>query len=213
MPGRSFWFGFLKELFERQHQTPAKLLMQVLHTTALLAALCAIAAPAHARQLMDGLEGIKAYGIEYNNKTIGTVVVVGRDNPNPPPGYIAGREYWTWLPGGAWRGTFTLVPGDTVPDYYSSNWQTFSHDHFDLSRTVPMPSISPEAEDRFYRVQVQSGSRWIDLGWMWLINDERKQEWYGRNLTSDLVGDGTAIRFTSADPPKPGSTDVYLLIH
>ena len=138
---------------------------------------------------------------------------MGRDNLNPPPGYTAGQEYWTWIPGAAWRGTFTLVPVDTVPDYYSSSWATFPHDHFDLSHTAPMPSISPEAGDRFYRVQVRSGSRWIDQGWMWLINDERKQEWYGRSLTSDLIGDGTAIRFTSADPPKPGSTDVYLLIH
>ena len=133
---------------------------------------------------------IKAYRIEFNNKIIGTVVVVGCDNLNPPPGYTAGQEYWTWTPGAAWRGTFTLVPVNTVPDYYSNSWETFPHEHFDLSRTVPMPSISPEAGDRFYRVQVRSESRWIDQGWMWLINGtERVQEWYGRNLTSDLVGD------------------------
>ena len=196
-------------------RTLAKSSMQLLQTTALLVALCAAGtAPAHARQMIDGLIMIKAYRIEFNNKIIGTVVVVGCDNLNPPPGYTAGKEYWTWTPGAAWRGTFTLVPVDTVPDYYSYSWETFPHEHFDLSRTVPMPSISPEAGDRFYRVQVRSESRWVDQGWMWLINGtERVQEWYGRNLTSDLVGTGTAIRFTSADPPTPGSSDVYLLIH
>ena len=80
-----------------------------------------------------------------------------------------------------------------------------------------MPTISPEAGDPFYRVQVRSESGWVDQGWMWLINGtegtERVQEWYGRNLPSDLIGTGTAIRFTSADPPAPDSTEVYLLIH
>jgi hypothetical protein len=40
------------------------------------------------------------------------------------------------------------------------------------------------------------------------------QEWYGRNLTADLVGteDG-AIRFTSVEPPAPGSRAVSLLLH
>ena len=195
-------------------RTLAKSVMQILHAAAVVVALFAAAATVPAREILDGPLMLKVYRIEFNDRTIGTLVVVGRDNPNPPPGYIAGREYWTWIPGAARRGTFTLVPGDSVPDYYSSNWATFPHDHFDLSRAVPMPSISPEPGDRFYRVQVQSGSRWIDQGWMWLINgDEPKQEWYGRNLTSDLVGDGTAIRFTSADPPKPGSSDVYLLLH
>lgn len=142
------------------------------------------------------------------------MVVVGCNNLNPPPGYTAGKEYWTWTPGAAWRGTFTLVPITTVPDYYSHSWETFPHEHFDISRTVPMPSISPEAGDRFYRVQLRGEAIWIDGAWMWLRNGAgRVQEWYGRNLTSDLVGTGTAIRFTSADPPAPGSSDVYLLIH
>jgi hypothetical protein len=163
---------------------------------------------------MEGMTTLKAYRIEFNNRIIGTVVVVGCDNLNPPPGYSAGHEYWSWTPGAAWRGTFTLIPVETVPDYYSHTWEMFSHDHFDLSRIVPMPSISPEVGDRFYRVQVRNDSRWVDQGWMWLINgDKRVQEWYGRNLTSDLVGDGTAIRFTSAEPPAPGSTEVYLLMH
>lgn len=212
-------------------RTLAKSSMQLLCAIVLFVGLCAVAtAPARARQLMDGMSSrqlidgmtsrqlidglstFKAYQIEFNNKIIGSVVVVGRDNLNPPPGYIAGREYWTWSPGAAWRGTFTLVPVNTVPDYSAYNWETFPHEHFDLARTVPMPAISPDAGDRFYRVQVQSGSRWINQGWMWLING-RAQEWYGQNLTSDLVGTGGAIQFTSAEPPAPDSLEVYLLIH
>jgi hypothetical protein len=195
-------------------RTLAKSSMQLLQTIAPLVALCAAGtAPAHAAEIVDGPVMIKAYRVEFNNKIIGTVVVVGSGNLNPPSGYIAGKEYWTWTPGAAWRGTFTLVPVNTVPDYYSYSWETFPHEHFDLSRTVPMPSISPEAGDRFYRVQVRSESRWVDQGWMWLLNgSESAQEWYGRNLTSDLIGTGTAIRFTSIDPPKPGTSEVYLLI-
>ncbi|MCM3901687.1 MAG: hypothetical protein ND866_08275 [Pyrinomonadaceae bacterium] len=189
--------------------------MQLLQTVALLLALCAVGgASADAVEILDGPMMIKAYRSEFNNKIIGTVVVVGRNNLNPPPGYTAGKEYWTWTPGAAWRGTFTLVPITTVPDYYSHSWETFPHEHFDLSRTVPMPSISPEAGDRFYRVQLRGEAIWIDGAWMGLRNGpERVQEWYGRNLTSDLIGTGTAIRFTSVDPPTPGSSDVYLLIH
>jgi hypothetical protein len=196
-------------------RTLSKSSMHVLHAIALLMALCAAGtAPAHAGEILEGPVLIKAYRIEFNNKVIGTLVVVGCDNLNPPPGYTAGREYWTWTPGAAWRGTFTLIPVSNVPDYSSYSWETFSHEHFDLSRTVPMPSISPEAGDRFYRIQVRSESRWVDQGWMWLISGAvHTQEWYGRNLTSDLVGIGTAIQFTSADPPTPGSSDVYLLIH
>jgi len=167
-------------------RTLAKSSMQVLHTTALLVALCAVAfGPAHAGQLNEGMTSIKAYRIEFNNRIIGSVVVVGCDNLNPPPGYTASQEYWTWRPRAAWRGTFTLVPVNTVPDYYSYSWETFPHEHFDLSRIVPMPSISPESGDRFYRVQVRTESRRVDQGWMWLINGaERVQEWYGRNLTT-----------------------------
>lgn len=193
----------------------AKSTLQPLKTIALLLAICAVVtAPAHAEEILDGPLMIKTYRIEFYNRPIGMVVVVGCDNPNPPPGYAAGKEYWTWTPEAAWRGTFTLVPVNNVPDYYSNSWETFSHDHFDLSRTVPMPSISPEAGDRFYRVQLRGEAIWIDGAWMWLRNGpERVQEWYGLNLTSDLVGTGTAIRFTSVDPPTAGSSDVYLLIH
>ena len=190
--------------------------IQILHTVALLLMLCAAAVPAHARQILEGPVMLKAYRIEFNNIVIGTVVVVGSDNLNPPPGYSAGHEYWAWLPGAAWRGTFTLVPINTVPDYYSYSWEKFPHGHFDLSQTVPMPAISPEATDRFYRVQVRNESRWVDQGWMWLINGtDRSQQWFGRNLTSDLIGGGAAIRFTSVEPSvSPGSVplDVYALI-
>jgi hypothetical protein len=169
-------------------------------------------ATAHATQLMDGMTGIKAYQIQFSNRIIGAVVIVSCDNPNPPPGYASGQEYWSWRAGAAWRGTFTLIPVETVPDYYSYSWEMFPHEHFDFSRTVPMPLISPEPSDKFYRVQVRKNSRWINQGWMWLINGTApEQEWYGRNLTSDLVGNGGAIRFTSAEPPAPGRKEVYLL--
>jgi hypothetical protein len=162
---------------------------------------------------MDGMTGIKAYDILFGRRVIGRMVVVGCDNRNPPPGYAAGLEYWNWSRGAAWRGLFTLVPVEAVPDYSAYRWTTFPHEHFDLSQTVPMPAIAPEAGDRFYRVKVQEGSRWVPQGWMWLKSGPpRIQEWYGQNLTSDLVGEGTAIRFTSAEPPPPGSNDVFLLI-
>ncbi len=76
---------------------------------------------------------------------IGRVVVVGCDNLNPPTGYTAGVEYWNWNQGAAWRGSFTLVPIEAVPNYSAYRWTTFPHEHFDLSQTVPMPSIAPEA--------------------------------------------------------------------
>lgn len=182
---------------------------------ALVVGLCAaVTGPTHAAQLIEGMSTLKAYHIEFNNRVIGRVVVVGCDNLSPPPGYTSGTEYWTWAPGAAWRGTFTLVPVEAIPAYGAHNWTTFPHQHFDLSRTVPMPPIAPATGDRFYRVQVRRGPRWVNQGWMWLVTGTtRVQEWYGRNLASDLVGDGTAIRFTSAEPPAPGSKDVYLLIH
>ncbi len=184
------------------------------HAIALLVGLAAVGAvPTHAGQLMEGMSSVKAFRIEFNARPIGHVVVVGCDNANPPAGYTAGQEYWTWEPGAAWRGTFTLVPVDAVPDYAAFRWTTFPHQHFDLSHTVPMPTIAPAASDRFYRVQVRRGPAWVDQGWMWLLNGPaRRQAWYGRDLTTDLVGDeGAAIRFVSADTPAPGSRDVYLL--
>jgi hypothetical protein len=181
---------------------------------ALLVGLGALGAvPTDAGQLMEGMTTVKAFRIEFNARTIGQVVVVGCDTANPPAGYSAGQEYWTWEPGAAWRGTFTLVPVDAVPDHAAFRWTTFAHQHFDLSHTVPMPAIAAAASDRFYRVQVRRGAAWVEQGWMWLVSGStRKQEWFGRDLTSDLVGDdGASIRFASADIPAPGSRDVYLL--
>ena len=75
-----------------------------------------------------------------------------------------------------------------------------------------MPAISPAPSDAFYQVSVRHGSRWVPQGWMWLRNGPvPTQEWYGLNLTSDLVGDGAAIRFRSAEP-APG-VEVFLLNH
>jgi hypothetical protein len=183
---------------------------------ALLAGLCvAGAASTHAWQLLDGMTGIKAYEVQFNRRVVGRVVVVGSD-ATPPPGYTAGLEYWNWEPGAAWRGAFTLVPVDAVPSHDAYGWTTFPHERFDLSHTVPMPAVAPQPGDRFYRVQVQKGRRWVSRGWMWLQDGPQPaQEWYGRKLTSDLVGegDGSAIRFTSAEPPRPGSRDVFLLVH
>jgi hypothetical protein len=92
---------------------------------------------------MEGMISVTAFRIEFNARIIGRVVVVGCDNMNPPPGYTAGQEYWAWEPGAAWRGTFTLVPVDTVPDFGAFAWTRFSHQHFDLSHTVPMPRDRP----------------------------------------------------------------------
>jgi hypothetical protein len=181
---------------------------------ALLALLCAAGSASTHAQLNDGMCGIKAYRIQFGSQVIGQVVVVGCDNPNPPAGFTAGREYWTWSAGADWRGSFTLVPVEPVPSYSAYRWTEFPHEHFDLSRAVPMPAIAPRAADRFYEVQVAEGSRWVSRGWMWLVDGPpRAQEWYGRGLGSDLVGDGAAIRFRSAEPPAPGSTEVYLLLH
>src|SRR5262245_36763747 len=179
------------------------------YVTALLFALYVVGtAPRGASQMIEGPLMIKAFRIEFNNRVIGAVVVTGRNNLNPPPGYASGHEYWSWTPGNAWPGTFILYPVNTVPDFYSFSWETRPHESFDLSRTVPMPSISTAPGDRFYRVQVRNDSRWLDQGWMWLIDgDKRVQDWYGRSLTSDLLGDGSAIRFTSAEPPAPGSCE------
>ena len=164
---------------------------------ALFVGLCATAATSTHAQLNDGMTTLQAYQIVFNRRVVGRVVVVGCDNEAPPPGYAAGREYWSWTRGPEWRGAFTLEPIEAVPSYDAYRWTTFPHEHFDLSRTVPMPAISPAAADSFYQVSVRHGSRWVPQGWMWLRNGPvPTQEWYGLNLTSDLVGDGAAIRFS-----------------
>jgi len=140
-------------------------------------------------------------------------VVVGGMNSDPPSGYTAGTEYWTWTSGRPWRGAFTLVPSRTVPAHSAFRWQTFPHERFDLSATVPFPAVSPAADDAFYQVQIAAGTGWIDQGYMWLdVGSPTVQTWYGVGLTTDLVGDGGPIRFRSVEPPTAASTDVYLLL-
>ena len=164
-------------------------------------------------QLMEGLSTLVApYTIEYGGQVIGRVVVVSCDNTSPPSGYTAGKEYWTWTSGSPWRGAFKLVPSATVPSYTAYTWQTFPHEHFDLSDTVAFPSVTPAPADAFYQVQIASGGGWIDQGYMWLdVGSPTVQTWYGVDLTSDLVGNGGQIRFQSVEPPDAASEDVYLL--
>jgi hypothetical protein len=163
-------------------------------------------------QLAPGVTELRAYDIKFGDTVIGKVVVVG-DPASLPSGYSAETEYWTWASGQAWRGAFRLVPTDTVPSYSAHSWQTFPHDHFDLSGTVSIPSIDPDPGDAFYEVSIKSGSSWLDRGYMWLVDGAPdEQVWYGQGLTSDLVGDGgTEIRFQSVEPPAAGSEQVYLL--
>jgi hypothetical protein len=176
------------------------------------------AAPASA-QLNDGMSSLVApYTIQVNGQVVGWVVVVSCDNTAPPRGYAAGTEYWTWTSGAPWRGAFILVPTTTVPRHSTYTWQTFPHEHFDLSRTVLFPPVSPAEHDEFYRVQVASGTGWKEQGYMWLDVGSSTapivptvQTWYGVGLTTDLVGNGGPIRFQTGTPPTPRSRNVYLL--
>jgi hypothetical protein len=170
----------------------------------------AIALPASGQ--LDWGIGVLAYTIQFNGQTLGRVVVVSVDHPNPPSGYTPGYEYWTWTAGTPWRGAFKLVPTSNVPSYSSYTWETFPHDHFDLSQTVPLPSINPAPDDKFYQVAIQNGSTWTNQGYMWLEDGSPSaQTWYGIGLTDDLVGNGGEIRFQSVEPPSAGSVNVYLL--
>ena len=100
------------------------------------------AAPASA-QLNEGYTTLVApYTIQVNGRVVGRVVVISCENTDPPRGYAAGTEYWTWTSGGPWPGSFTLVPAATVPRHSNHTWQEFPHEHFDLSHTVPFPSVS-----------------------------------------------------------------------
>ena len=164
-------------------------------------------------QLMEGMITLVApFAIEVNGRVVGQVVVVGGGNTDPPPGYAAGTEYWTWTAGRPWRDEFTLVPRRTVPGYGAFRWQMFPHERFDLSRTVPFPAVSPAVEDAFYHVEIAADAGWIDQGYMWLdVGSPSLQTWFGIGLTKDLVGDGGPIRFRAVEPPAAGSADVYLL--
>jgi hypothetical protein len=183
-------------------------------TIALCVGVATVAAPVPASaQLMEGMSSLIApFTVEVNDRVVGQVVVVGGRNTDPPPGYTAGTEYWTWTAGRPWRQGFTLVPRRTVPSHGAFRWQTFPHEHFDLSRTVPFPAVSPGIADTFYEVQGAAGTGWIDQGYMWLdVGSPSVQTWYGIGLTHDLVGDGGPIGFRTVEPPAAGSTDVYLL--
>lgn len=162
-------------------------------------------------QLFPGVGGFMAYDIEFNGAVVGKVVVVAQ-GASPPAGYTSGKEYWSWTSGTPWRPAFKLVPAASVPSFGSYSWQTFPHDHFDLSGTVSIPTIDVGPNDAFWRVQVKSGASWSDRGWMWLVDGSPDaQVWYGKNLSTDLVG-GDQIRFESVEPPDAGSVSVYELL-
>ena len=187
---------------------------QLLVSVLLAVGLWTVAAPVPASaQLNDGYSTLVApFTIEVNGRVVGQVVVVGGANTDPPPGYTAGTEYWTWTGGRAWREGFTLVPRPTVPRHGAFSWQTFPHERFDLSRTVSFPAVAPGVDDAFYEVQIAAGTGWVDQGYMWLdTGSPTVQTWYGIGLTKDLVGDGGPIRFRTVEPPAAGSADVYLL--
>ena len=200
---------------ETPRRTVGRWIRRLALSIALSLGLCTMTAavPASA-QLNEGYSTLVApFTIEVNGRAVGQVVVVGGKNTDPPPGYTAGTEYWTWASGRPWRGAFTLVPRRTVPSYAAFTWQTFPHERFDLSRTVPFPAVSPAANDAFYEVQIAAGGGWIDQGYMWLdVGAPTVQTWYGVGLTTDLVGDGGRIRFHAVDPASAGSHDVYLLL-
>ena len=85
------------------------------------------------------------------------------------------------------------------------------HERFDLSRTVPLPALSPAGNDAFYQVHRRS-TGWIEQVYMWLdVGSPTVQTWYGVGLTTDLVGDGGPIKIRSVEAPAAGSADVYLL--
>ena len=64
------------------------------------------------------------------------------------------------------------------------------HERFDLSRTVPLPALSPAGNDAFYQVHRRS-TGWIEQAFVWLdVGSPTVQTWYGVGLTTDLVGDG-----------------------
>ena len=183
-------------------------------TIALGVGAATVAAPVPASaQLNDGMSTLVApFTIEVHGRVVGQVVVLGGANTDPPPGYTAGTEYWTWTAGRPWREGFTLVPRRTIPRYDAFTWQTFPHERFDLSRTVPFPAVTPGVDDAFYEVQIAAGTGWLDQGYMWLdTGSPTVQTWYGIGLTKDLVGDGGPIRFHTVEPPPAGSADVYLL--
>ena len=104
------------------------------------------------------------------------------------------------------------MPTATVPAYAAHAWEKVPHEHFDLSKTHPLPAIAPGANDDFYSISAKVGGVWKQRGYMWRFGGvSGLQEWYGNNLTHDLIGQGDDIRFVSVPPPAAGSEQVYLL--
>ena len=172
---------------------------QLLVSVSLALGLWTMAAPVPASaQLNDGMTTLVApFTIEVNGRVVGQVVVVGGANTDPPPGYTAGTEYWTWTGGRAWREGFTLVPRPTVPRHGAFSWQTFPHERFDLSRTVSFPAVSPGVDDAFYEVQIAAGTGWVDQGYMWLDTGSPS----GADLVRDRADQGSCRRRWSDQVP------------
>ena len=163
-------------------------------------------------QTWIGTAEFKSYDIVVQGAVVGKMVAVSCHRRGGVAGFAPGQEHWTWDPGHGWDASFKLVPARTLPTYHGRTWQTFPHDHFDLSTTVPMPAVRLGSRDGFYRVSVKSGGAWKARGYMWLARGaEDRQILYGQGLTADLVGNGQAIRFEATNPPTPGSAQVYLL--
>ncbi len=162
-------------------------------------------------QTWIGTTGFMTYDIVLSGSVIGKMVAVDC-NADSVAGFAAGREHWSWVEGQEWRSGFKLIPVGGLPSHAGHTWQTFPHDHFDLSEKVPMPTVELGAEDAFYRVTVRVNGDWKPRGYMWLAGPAKgEQIWFGVDLGSDLVGEGETIRFETAAPPLPGSEYVYLL--
>lgn len=107
---------------------------------------------------------VAPFSIEVNGRVFGQVVVVGGKNIDPPPGYAAGTEYWTWGVGRPWRGAFTLVPRRTVPSHASFTWQPCccsrllpGHERRHPTMTNTSRSCAPVRMTRFMAIQGAAG--------------------------------------------------------
>ncbi len=162
-------------------------------------------------QTWIGTTEFMTYDIVLGGAVVGKMVAVDCD-ADSVGGFAAGTEHWSWVKGQEWKPGFKLVPTVGLPSHAAHTWQTFPHDHFDLSKKVPMPTVELGAGDAFYRVTVRVDGEWEPRGYMWLPGAAKdEQVWFGVDLESDLVGEGLPVRFETAAPPLPGSQYVYLL--